>query len=492
MERRKGLGHERRRADVDLKAAPAQFFWHLPKHAFDFQDDIRDAIQIFIGLRGQANHEVELDGGRAALKRIADAPQNLLFGNIFIDDVPQPLCPGFGRKGKALFAGALHTLRIFLLEGIHPQRGQRDTHALLLELVKQPIRQLLYAAVVSRAQRRKRDFLIACAVDQLPRLLAQRLHALLPHRPVDEPRLAEPAAPGAPAENLQRNPVVHNADIWNNQLVRKIGRIHIQKKALAHGQVFSPDLCNRPILPVGKLHQRGDIDALNARRLLQKFLFAENLLFMRRIEIQQFHIDLLSLADDEQIDKIRQRLWVIGAGSSGYDERIALVSLPASQRDARKLHHAQYSRVAHLIGEVKTDDIKFAGRGICFQRKKRNPLFFHLLLHIREGGIGPLRIGVLSLVGQMIQNNAPKVRHPHLVNIWKSEQKADRHIRPLSGNRRAFRPAAFFRQTPRQTRHAPPVYKLFLYYNIISAKGQTLRRSFAISRSFSPLPRESA
>ena len=69
-----------------------------------------NAIQILVGLRGQANHKVQLHAAPAALEGIGDLLHQVLLGYALIDNVPQTLRARFGGEGQA---GFLHLLGLF-------------------------------------------------------------------------------------------------------------------------------------------------------------------------------------------------------------------------------------------------------------------------------------------------------------------------------------------------------------------------------------------
>ena len=76
----------------------------------DLVDQLRDAQHIRIRLRREAQHEVELDIVPAAGKGGGAGREDLLFGDVFIDDVPQALRPGFRGEGQAALADLLQLL----------------------------------------------------------------------------------------------------------------------------------------------------------------------------------------------------------------------------------------------------------------------------------------------------------------------------------------------------------------------------------------------
>ena len=141
---------------------------------------------------------------------------------------------------------------------------------------------------------------------------------------------------------------------------------------------------------------------------------------MGLIEVEQFHVNLFPLPDDEQIDKIRQRFGIIGAGAAR-NHQGKPVPLGSQLGKPRQLQHGENRRITHLIGEIEPNDIKFCRGRIGFQRIERNPRLLHAVLHVLKGRIGALGIGILPLVGQMVENGCPQMGHAHFINVRKSE-----------------------------------------------------------------------
>ena len=74
--------------------------------------------------------------------------------------------------------------------------------------------------------------------------------------------------------------------------------------------------------------ERRDVDALELRRLAQKFLFAQTLPLGCAVAFDDLAGALLPFADGEKVDEIRQRLRIAGTGTAGRDQGKLLSPFP--------------------------------------------------------------------------------------------------------------------------------------------------------------------
>ena len=84
---RMGLGNEPRCGDGDADA-PVFIAGTLPPCMHDTGRHIGNAQHVLVGLRGQAQHEVQLHSVVAPGKSRAAGLKQILLGDIFIDDIP--------------------------------------------------------------------------------------------------------------------------------------------------------------------------------------------------------------------------------------------------------------------------------------------------------------------------------------------------------------------------------------------------------------------
>ena len=113
---------------------------------------MHNALDILQRLCGQSHHEVELYHRKTAGKGDACGAHQFLFADIFVDDIPEPLCACLGCKGKAALPHALDAFHQFPGEVVHPERGQRDVDAVFIQIRQQIVQCLFQAAVIAGTQ----------------------------------------------------------------------------------------------------------------------------------------------------------------------------------------------------------------------------------------------------------------------------------------------------------------------------------------------------
>ena len=169
------------------------------------------------GFEWQPQHKVKLHTGVTALKGNLGSPHNLFFRNTFIDDIPQPLGTGFRGEGQAAFPNPADFFQQFSGKVIHPQRGQRKIDMGLLGVVDDFVQHLLHLGMVGGGQGCQRHFLITGGIAEGLSLAAEGIRRFGPDRPVDESRLAEPAAPDAASHHFQYSPVMDNLGVRHDK-----------------------------------------------------------------------------------------------------------------------------------------------------------------------------------------------------------------------------------------------------------------------------------
>ena len=168
---------------------------------------------------------------------------------------------GRERERAALVGGEA---RQALGRRVDAQRRQRDAQAgAQLADARERLRD---AAVVARAEREQRDLVAAGLVEQPVGGLDHQVHRPLPHRPVPHARLAEAAAGGAAAHDLDDDAVVdrleHRDDRAQHGLARREPHedLPLGRPALPAGHPHAGDGRQRPQarLAAVLLHRRDD------------------------------------------------------------------------------------------------------------------------------------------------------------------------------------------------------------------------------------------
>ena len=142
LEGRKGLRHKEGGADRDLAFSVSLFLWDLIIAAGDFFRQVGDSLLVLFRLRGQAQHEIQLDLAPAALEGLSGPLQDHLLRQALVDHVPQTLGTGLRREGQAAFAHVLHLSHDIQGKRVDAQRRKGDIYPLISEGIDEEIHQL--------------------------------------------------------------------------------------------------------------------------------------------------------------------------------------------------------------------------------------------------------------------------------------------------------------------------------------------------------------
>ena len=182
---------------------------------------LRNADDVLVRLRGQAQHVIELHAVPAAGKGDLTGVEQILLGDVFVDRVPETLAAALHSEGQAALAHLLQLLHQLHGEVVRPQGGKGQADAPRLAVVQQPVAELGQGTVVAGGEGEQGDVLIAGVLQCLDPLGDQRLRLLGADRAIDVPGLAEAAAAHAAPEQLQADPVMH--DLRGGDLVTRAG-----------------------------------------------------------------------------------------------------------------------------------------------------------------------------------------------------------------------------------------------------------------------------
>jgi hypothetical protein len=211
LEGRVSLGHERRDGDRDARAPRRR----RPGIVERRRRQGGDGRHVVVGLTGQTDHEVQLQAAVAGPKDAPHGRREVLLVDPLVDGVAQRLGAGFGgQRDRATLLVA--EARQYDRRRVDPQRGQRHAH------VREPFADagdgLAHAAVVARRQRDQRDLVAARGSQGARGGLDDHGDRSLAHRAVPHAGLAEPAAGGAAAHDLDHRPVVDSFDERHQRL----------------------------------------------------------------------------------------------------------------------------------------------------------------------------------------------------------------------------------------------------------------------------------
>ena len=199
------------------------------------------------------------------------------------------------------------------------------------------------------------------------------------------PGLTEAAAARTPAKQLHHRAVEHDIGGRDDERFRIVHRVEILYNALLHlsgRAVYRRNAFHRAVLVVAHLVQRRHVDARNAGGLTQKAGFVPAFPLGPTVQIGELKHDLFPVADQEHIDKIGQRLRVIGARSAADDQMGKRLPLRRKHRDTAEIQHVQDVGEGKLVLQCKTDYIEQMERITALQRVQRDARAAQFVLHI--------------------------------------------------------------------------------------------------------------
>ncbi len=217
LERRVRLGDERGDADVDARGRSED----RPAELDGVADQPDDAGQVLVGLRGQADHEVELDEPPAALEGEGQGVPDLAVVELLVDDGPETVGPRFGHEGETGLADLEDVPDELPRQPPRPERREGERDLLPVELVHETADDLLELRVVADRQGRERGVLVARLPEAADRRAVDEAGVLRPVGEVQARGLAETAILGTSPGGFDGHPVEHDAQAGNDDLLRE-------------------------------------------------------------------------------------------------------------------------------------------------------------------------------------------------------------------------------------------------------------------------------
>ena len=273
--------------------------------------------------------------------------------------------------------------------------------------VLQIVTQLDKLRIVGRGERGEGHILITRVLDRFDGIVAQQLFRAVAHRAIDIARLTEATAADAAAEQLERDAVLHDLGRGDDGLSRIVGLVHVLHDALQNDlgrALLRRDGLHRTVVVVVNVVKARHIDAAHLRRLHEKLVLAPALAPRLAVQLDELDVHLLALADDGEVQKIRDGLAVVHRRTARDDERRELCALGRVQRNTCKVQHIQNGGKRHLIADGKGNDIKLAERVKGFERIERDMRLAHLLLHVAPGRVAALAPHALHIVHHAVED----------------------------------------------------------------------------------------
>ena len=297
---------------------------------------------------------------------------------------------------------------------------------------------VLDAGEVGGGEAGEGDLVVAGAAQALLHHGGDLLGRPLPHRAGDHAGLAEAAAPGAAAEDLDVEAVVDHLG-EGHELLLGVGPVgEVGDGALlddgGRGGVDRDGGLEAPVGQVAGLVEVGHVHALDAGegRGARSARSARPPAFQAADDRVDLAHDLLAVAQHHEVEEVGERLGVVGGVAAGADQRVGGGAVGGAHGHAGQVDAVQDVRVDELGGEVEGDEVELVGRAVGVDREQRDVLAPHDLLEVGPGGVGALGEGVGALVEDLVEDLQALVGEADLVGVRVHQQPPD----PLRARRR--------------------------------------------------------
>ena len=241
--------------------------------------------------------------------------------------------------------------------------------------------------MVGGRQRREADLVVA----RLGQALHHRFHHVvgraLAHGAVHHARLAEAAAAGAPAQDLDVQPIVHHlGERHDARLPARAFREALEQALLdAQRQALFQRLDPRArflrlVLGTPAV-QRRHVPARLVGQRAQDVGARSALGAQAADDGQAARQGLLPFADAERVEERRVGLGVVGAGAAPHHERVAFGALVCMQRDACQIERLKHVRSRQLVRQCDAHGVELGERRAALYAEQRDALGAQRVAH---------------------------------------------------------------------------------------------------------------
>ena len=393
----------------------------LPAHVGDPED-------ILVLLGREPDHEVELGPVPAARE---DAPAGLvdvLFADVLVDDVAHPLGARFGSEGEA---GRLHLRDVvehLFREPVSAEARDAERHPPRNEFLHHFLDERGDAGVVRGREGGERGFVVAALLDRRDHGVHDRLRIPLPDRPVDHAGLAETAALGAAAGDLDGGAVEDGLRGWNRRIVRERELVHVVEEG-AGG--LERDFGTKRPGHVGQSGSRADL-ALVERRAVEpsaglqpdQHLLAipDPRLAEPRVFAHEFRKALFGVPDEKTVHKGSHRFRLGRHRPAGDDERILRSPVVTPDRNPAELEHVEHVREGQLVLERKPHDVEIGERAARFEADERQAALAQFRLHVGPGAKDSFKREIRLVVHHLVKDLGAEMAHPDVIDVGKTKR----------------------------------------------------------------------
>ncbi len=138
-----------------------------------------------------------------------------------------------------------------------------------------------------------------------------------------------------------------------------------------------------------------------------------------------------SVADDDRVEKRRDRLGVGRGRAPREDQRIVFRSCTRSERDLSEIEHREHVRVRELELQREPHHVEVAERPRALERHERQPAPHELRLHVDPRRVRALGERAWIVVQYLVKDLEAEVAHPDVVDVGERQADARPHRAPV-------------------------------------------------------------
>ncbi len=293
--------------------------------------------------------------------------------------------------------------------------------------VCEPLGDLADLGVVGAGERQQADLLEAGLADAVLDHRADGLDGPLAHRAGDHAGLAEAAATGAAAEDLDREALVHRLGERHERVGRVGPLVEVHQRVLAHPERDARTVghhgLDRAVGGVGDVVEARDVDVAGHREAAQQLLATARTVLGLPLahHVGDREHDLLAVAEHRGVDEVGDRLGVEGGVAAGDHDGVVLGPVGGVQRDAGEVEGVEHVGVAELGGEAQAEQVEGADGTVAVHGELRDRALLvtgaHHLLHVGPHRVGALGEDPVALVEHLVEDLHALVGQAHLVGV---------------------------------------------------------------------------
>ena len=285
--------------------------------------------------------------------------------------------------------------------------------------------------MVGAGKRQQPDLLEPAFREPFAHHLADGRDRALADRAGDHPGLAEPAAPGAAAEDFHAEPLVHRLSDRHQRLARVRPGVEVHHGVLGHGAGYAGPVRRDPadgrVRQVVDVVEARHVDAARGGQAVQQAVPAVRPAgpLPAPDQLGDGQHGLLAVAEHGPVDELGDRLGIERGVPAGQHQRVAGPAVGRGQRDPGEIKRGQQVGVAELGREAHPEHVERAHRPVRVDGELGHVMLAHQRLKVLPDAVGALGEHALAAVEHLVENLDTLVRQAHLVGVRVHQRPPD-------------------------------------------------------------------